>query len=483
MDSRMEEGQAVAQEPLGGDARGTARRGWARGRRAAPAPDGADIPAKLTALVRQRLPFLNRMFNALPDRRGGEDCLYAAATVLWMVVLGFLCRQGSRNAMDAARNAGRTPENLLALSGQKRWPQGRPRTAPCTQTATRFLDILLPGKLEEVLVAVAREMLRAKLLDSSRLRGRHLLLVDGTKQEPYRTCWAPWRRKYRHVLHAKLLGPDATAFTVMAEPCDAYDTETRKLDCELAAFRRIVRRFKKAFPRLPVCVVGDALFACEPVFELCGELDWKFVFTYKEGSHPAVWAETVELLHLHPQNIVRLAGGNVPGQAVAELPAPRAHVRSRTKDCLQDTRWACEVPFPKRALNVVFQGEVRGATQFFGCWVTDLAVPGGEDACAAAAAGRSRSRIEESYNVQKNGGFGLEHAFRATDRGAANYHLLMQLAHNLWQLLAKGWLHREFAACRKLTDACLARLLESALRACAPPAEPLPAFQLRFADG
>ncbi len=87
------------------------------------------------------------------------------------------------------------------------------------------------------------------------------------------------------------------------------------------------------------------------------------------------------------------------------------------------------------------------------------------------------------YNVQKNGGFGLEHAFRETDRGAANYHLLMQLAHNLWQLLVKGWVRREMAACRKLTDVCLAKLLAAALHLCGPPVEPLPAFQLRFADG
>lgn len=481
MDSRMENSQAVAQEPLGGDARGTARKCWARGRRAAPAPDGSVIPARLTALVRQRPPFINRMFNALPDRRGADDCLYTAATVLWMVVLGFLCRQGTRNAMDCARNTGAAPENLLALSGQKRWPRGRPRTAPCTQTATRFLDILLPGKIEEILVALARAMLRAKLLDSARLRGRFLLLADGTKQEPYRTGWAPWRRKYRYVLHLKLLGPDGTAFTVVSEPVDSYDTEKQKLDCERDAFKRAVRRFKCEFPRLPACVVGDAIFACEPLFEICGELGWKFVFTFKEGSHPAVWSESLELLRIHPQNVVRLTGEDVPGQEVAELPAPTLHVRTRSKGCLQDTRWVCDVPFPKRNLNVVFQGEVRGTTQFLGCWVTDLALLGGEHACGVAAAGRSR--IEESYNMQKNGGFGLEHAFRANDKGAANYHLLMQLAHNLWQLLVKGWLWRELVHCRKMTDLALAKLLLTALHACAPPAEPLPAFQLRFDDG
>ena len=59
----------------------------------------------------------------------------------------------------------------------------------------------------------------------------------------------------------------------------------------------------------------------------------------------------------------------------------------------------------------------------------------------------------------------------------------MQLAHTLWQLLAKGWIRREMTACRKLTDLCLARLLAEALHVYPPPDEPLPAFQLRFADG
>ena len=139
--------------------------------------------------------------------------------------------------------------------------------------------------------------------------------------------------------------------------------------------------------------------------------------------------------------------------------------------------------FGARRLSAVLQGEVDGTTQYFCAWATNFPIHSGVRARGIAAAGRSRSRIEESYNVQKNGGFGLEHAFRETDRGAANYHLLMQLAHSLWQLLIKGRVRREMAGCRKLPDARLAALLAAALQYCGPPAEPLPAFQLRFADG
>jgi hypothetical protein len=52
-----------------------------------------------------------------------------------------------------------------------------------------------------------------------------------------------------------------------------------------------------------------------------------------------------------------------------------------------------------------------------------------------------------------------------------------------WQLLVKEWVRREMAACRKLTDVCLAKLLAAALYLCGPPVEPLPAFQLCCADG
>jgi hypothetical protein len=461
MDRQLEEGQGTTAKSRGSVPGRTARRGWARGRYAAPAPDGTTFPAKLIALVRQRFPYLNGLFNALPDGRAADDCLYTTATILWLVVLGFLCRKGTRNAMDVDRNTGLNPANLMALSGQRRWPDGRPLTAPCTQTATRFLDILLPGYLELVLVAVAQNLLRSKLLDNARFVGRVLIAFDGTKQENFRRWSAPWRRKYRYVLHAKIIGPNGTAFTVMAEPCDHYDTERGKLDCERAAFQRLAQRLKTAFPRLPICLLGDALFACEAVFALCQRYDWKFIFTLKEGSHPVVFAEAVELLPLATGQVYQLT----------------------RKDFRQDTRWVDNVAFGDRRLAVVFQGEADGTKEFFCAWATNFLIANPERAAGIAASGRWRSRIEESYNVQKNGGFGLEHAFRETDRGAANYHLLMQLAHTIEQLLFKGWLRRELIACRRLTDICLAKLLAEALHAQAPPLEPLPAFQLRFADG
>ena len=203
------------------------------------------------------------------------------------------------------------------------------------------------------------------------------------------------------------------------------------------------------------------MFACEAVYDTCLRNEWKFIFTFKEGSYPAVFEEVLNLLPLAHGQVYRAEG----------------------KDFRQDTRWVNSVAFGKHTLNVVLQGEADGAKEYFCMWVTNWLIAKSKRAAEIAAAGRGRSRIEESYNVQKNGGFGLEHAFRETDRGAENYHLLMQLAHTIDQLLFKGWIHRVLAACRKLTDICLAKLLAEALHTCGPPVEPWPAFQIRFADG
>lgn len=45
--------------------------------------------------------------------------------------------------------------------------------------------------------------------------------------------------------------------------------DVSKQDCELNAAKRLVKRIKKNYPRLNICIQGDALYAVEPFMELC----------------------------------------------------------------------------------------------------------------------------------------------------------------------------------------------------------------------
>ena len=67
--------------------------------------------------------------------------------------------------------------------------------------------------------------------------------------------------------------------------------EEIKQDCEIKAFTRLAGRIKKRFPRLPILLLADSLYASRPVMELCREYKWEFLIRYKKGSIPSIAEE------------------------------------------------------------------------------------------------------------------------------------------------------------------------------------------------
>lgn len=80
--------------------------------------------------------------------------------------------------------------------------------------------------------------------------------------------------------------------------------------------------------------------------------------------------------------------------------------------------------------------------------------------------GRRRWTMENSFKTQKSkgeDGFGLEHTFCNDENASRAMHLLMQFAHNLWQVFNSGMLRRLARGCRKVTQSIWARKLYEAL--------------------
>lgn len=67
--------------------------------------------------------------------------------------------------------------------------------------------------------------------------------------------------------------------------------EERKQDCETKAFKRLAKKLKKAFPRLPIILLADSLYASEPVMDICRENQWDYIIRYKTGSIPSIAEE------------------------------------------------------------------------------------------------------------------------------------------------------------------------------------------------
>lgn len=441
------------------------------GRKPLPGIDQELTAQALVRVVRAVFPGLNTWLNQLPDPRFAPMCLYSAAHLWWQILGTFLSRKGSRNGFDEQRQSGAAAWNMGVLCGQG--PQdwrfaGQPRVT-CSDNAARHARRVAPECVAQIPVLMFRALLERRFFDDARLAQRYyLLVVDGSVKEKCRQGFeadgkASGNARYRYVLQASVIGPADTLFPLMHEEMDVHNPATQKEDCELKSFVRLSQRLKAQFPRLPFCLIADALYACQPIVEICQQLDWKYVLTLKEGRQPTTWQETLQLLPLNRQNHHRLLLGH-DGQAG-----------------MQDFRWVENVLLGDHQTHVILSGEITAQAATLYAYVTNIPKLSPKRVVLLVNhLGRERHLIEDTFNTQKNNGIGLEHVFCANATASKNYYTMMQVAQILWTLTCKGCLQRLYDWARRATEQGLARALWEGLRATRLPPDLPPLGQIRF---
>jgi len=418
------------------------------GRKPGPAPQYETFGRQFSALIDHCFPALNTWLDGLPDPRRQDMCTYLGRHIWWQIILTFLLRGGSRNAFDGDRNTGQLPANVVRLCKQI-WDDerlGTRQTVTCTENAVYHASRVAVKAVAQVTVNMTRRLIQMRLLDSGRLFGRWwLIAVDGTLQDRGHDT-KDGEARHRYVLAASLVGPFGIMIPMMSEFMDMHDPVRDKEDCELNAFGRLAKRLLSDFPRLPICLLMDGLYPVKPVFDLCEANGWKFIATLREGRQPSSYDEAVQTMMMSPTHLFC-------GQRLGE-----------DGPVDQTLRWTNAVPFGQHTFNVLFSGEISPMTASLWVWVTNLRLDVKRVYAIANHGGRARQGIENVFNVEKNGGFGLEHTFCANTDASQNYHLMMQVAFILWQLLAKGVLQRLTRACRKVTDVKLVELLRTSLQ-------------------
>jgi hypothetical protein len=73
-----------------------------------------------------------------------------------------------------------------------------------------------------------------------------------------------------------------------------------KQDCEQKALMGLLKKLKKDYSRLPICILLDGLFACYPVMTQIKVMGWEYIIVWKDGELKTVWGQLGD---------VRLEGG------------------------------------------------------------------------------------------------------------------------------------------------------------------------------
>lgn len=361
----------------------------------------------------------------------------------WWGLLMFCFKLGSRRQLDYQM---RDPE-LQILDNVNRLAGPQQETLPVNKTLNHFLGHVGSTALAALRTWLVRRLIRMRALDACRLLDAFVIAIDGSGflhfHRPH--CSQCLTQKREHgtlflhpVLEAKLVHTCGLALSVGTEfiqnpwsdqPLRSSDTstienyETIKQDCELKAFARLAPVLKRNFPQTRLCIDGDSLFACGPVFCLCEQNHWAYVLTLKQGRTPALWEDFQGLLKLVPENRLDL-----------KLPdGIRQHYR-----WVNDIDYIDSEGHAHRFDGIQCIETQDGQTTAF-AWVTPWHVTARNVAAIAEQGGRNRWKIEnQGFNTQKNSGLNLTRAYSIDPDNMKAFYYLLQIAHTFLQLVEYG---------------------------------------------
>jgi len=349
----------------------------------------------------------------------------------------YLFRLGARREIQhKLRASGPSRAKFQAWFGVENVPHG--------DTLNHTFKQLEVEEVQEVVCRMVASLIRKKVLYPWRLYGYYRVAVDGTGELTFRErhCQHCLTRKlsngvtlyYHPILEAKLVTPNGFAFSLMTEFIENRDPLADKQDCELKACYRLAARLKARFPRLPICLLLDGLYAGGPIFQLCADYGWKYLIVLQDRdlknvhrSYAVVLpllADNHKVLHLGPQSKITQTYRWVNQIEYLDV---RQHLH-------QLNVLSCEESKP------LSDGKMSDSKHM---WLTNFNIRFNNVDTLANQGGRLRWKIEnEGFNVQKNGGFNLEHAYSQDQTARKVFYLLLQIAYGLFQLLEKGSLFR-----------------------------------------
>lgn len=274
---------------------------------------------------------------------------------------------------------------------------------------TQIRDVLdpLPSEaLEGVFVELLHRLQRGKHLSNYQfLDGRYLIPIDGSQYFSSDKVHCPHclvattkgRKRYHHnILQASIVCPGMRQVLPLAPEQISNSDGAKKQDCELAAAKRLVKKIRKAHPKLPIVIGGDDLYSNQPFIDALKDQGMSFILTAKPTSHKVLFQWVDELRGLG-------AGGSLE---YGDEKSRRHRYQWVNAVPLNGTPDADTVNFFEYHL-VAKTGKVT----YRNSWVTDIDVDS-DNVATLVKGGRARWKIEnETFNTLKNQGYHLEHNF------------------------------------------------------------------------
>jgi len=261
---------------------------------------------------------LNKSLNDVVDPRHGSYTLYSPLELLMTSLLGNLMTIKTVTGVTENFNDDGCIENFRKIVKNPELAE-----IPHHDTITDFLKELDPDELLKVRTGMIKDLLKKRSFEQYRFESKKkkywLVAVDATGVHSFnkRHCEHCLTRKhvdketgketfsyYHNVLDAKLI-LGKFVFSIGTEFIENEDEFVSKQDCERNAFKRLEKRIKKEFPRLPICILADSLYANGPVMDICKTNRWEYIIRFKSGSIKTLNKEFEDIKNMENKSVTK----------------------------------------------------------------------------------------------------------------------------------------------------------------------------------
>lgn len=380
---------------------------------------------------RSILPILIKRFAKIPDPRRTKSVKHKIAVVMLYGLFAFIFRLSSRREINRELSGAVIFENLRKLFPEL-------ESIPHADTLARVLEKINVSDIEKTHMRFIYQLIRNKKFKKILISGCLPIAIDGTQKlyregELHDLRWlsrkvgneeAGQNQQYVYVLEANITLKNGLNIPLLTEylktDWNVLDTPEGKQECELVAFERLAKKLKSYFPRLKIMILGDALFATQPILEMLSDYQWEHMIQFSRNKHKRF----TELLNLNRKT----------AKEISDQPYYRE--RHQQFYWYNDVMCGDGLTLKKHLVSCLEKwdevdkttGEI--ITKYSQHqWISSIKIniKNVHELCNLAA--RKLGLMEDSIHTEKHRGYHYEHAYSYNFNAMQGFHLLMRLAH------------------------------------------------------
>ena len=381
-------------------------------------------------------PDLIEDIKKMMDERNQSYVTYEIEVIIFVMILKNICSIESMQEMNESFNEDTCVKNIYRVLGLEEKDY-----LPHYVTINECLSKLDNKELEKIRKKMIYGIIRKRSFEYGKFLGeKWLVIVDATQLFSFRErhcehCLTKTLHKgtpeektiyYHQVLEAKLVLGDDMIISLATEFIENPKENASKQDCELTSFTRLAETLKKQYPRLPICLLADSLYANNTVFQICRKNKWDYLIRYKEGSIPSIMEEYREIVSM----------GEMEESIIdtEEIYRRKPNLKQRLQ-----IRWVNALEYMKHPIHILeLKIERAGKLYKEFRWLSSMEIKA-SIAEEMVETGRKRWLIEnEGFNIQKNHRYLITHANSLNYNAMKNHYLITQIADILMQMYENG---------------------------------------------